>query len=164
MERKLTLADFAGYSPYGLVIVNCLYPHKLKVANRLNNGINELLDFSDLYRPVLRPLSDLYRTITHNEKEIIPIVELAKICEPNIDWKFGNDIAVSGDYKIAFDYDEREGKECFFMLMINFGILTLALNQYRLFDCLHELKLDYRKLIDVHLAVSCYHLPENPYK
>jgi hypothetical protein len=37
-------------------------------------------------------------------------------------------------------------------------------NQYLIFDYLHELKIDYRGLIDAGLAVSVYDLETNPYE
>jgi len=39
-----------------------------------------------------------------------------------------------------------------------------AINQYQLFDYLHELKIDYRGLIDAGLAIDVNTLEVNPYK
>ena len=39
-----------------------------------------------------------------------------------------------------------------------------AINQYQLFDYLHELKIDYRRLIDAGLAIDVNTLEVNPYK
>ena len=105
MERKLTLQDICGYIPYGLCKVNDLYRHKIEIVNTLNNGVNDLIYRSDLYKPILRPLSDLY--------------------------------LVDGSAN--------------------------QVNQYQLFDFLHELKIDYRWLIEAKLGISCYDLDTNPY-
>jgi hypothetical protein len=37
-------------------------------------------------------------------------------------------------------------------------------NQYKLFDFLYELKIDYRGLIESGLAIDCNTLENNPYK
>ena len=103
--------------------------------------------------PILRPISDLYKTITHNGKEIVPIVELAKIHRPEYKWFFDETHAYCDRerflYFNGFNVDSMNVKVC---------------NQYKLFDYLHELKIDYRGLIDAGLAVSVYNLYENPYK
>jgi hypothetical protein len=82
MEKEiLQLKDIAVYLPYGL----CYYPQDAGYARYSDSvnfdndiiGINELgeggYDVEDI-KPVLRPLSDLYKTIVHKNKEIIPIV------------------------------------------------------------------------------------------
>ena len=67
MERKLELKDICGYLPYGLCFEDGI---KLTEYGILSN-----LNYLTHLAIILRPLSDLYCAITHNGKEIVPIVE-----------------------------------------------------------------------------------------
>ena len=163
MERKLELKDICGYLPHGLIVVKNRnkYPASTIIKNELRSGE---LSLDENYMPIIRPLSDLYKTITHNGKEIVPIVELAKISLNFKCWHFNEN--ENGDFKYAefnseygyikFWYSDEE--DCFKCDKKD------VLNQYQLFDYLNELKIDYRGLIDLGLAVSVYDLEENPYK
>ena len=178
MERKLELKDIAGYLPYGL---------QMKLSNKvvwfpnLNERakakgcdatltIDLLADIkSGTYKgmadfiPVLRPLSDRYRPITHNGKEIVPIVELAKIAYPYINcWIYDGYKKATAPICYEFWYEKEFNYFCASIPYTN-GIESPR-NQYRLFDYLHELKIDYRGLIDVGLAIDCNTLDINPYK
>jgi len=166
MERKLTLTDICGYIPHGLCKVNDLYRNKIKIVNTLNNGVNDLIYRSDLYKPILRPQSDLYRPITHKGMEVIPIWELAKI-ECNED-----DIKQYELEKNHLTMVFENGEQAKFKLYYGgflFNSISLPNTTYpvfcqsQLFDFLHELKVDYRGLIDAKLCISCYDLDTNPY-
>lgn len=74
---KLELKHLAPYLPYELKIA-------IEVAILETDSINlNLENISDLLlyqrKPVLRPLDDLVKEITHNGQKFIPIVELLKI-------------------------------------------------------------------------------------
>ena len=141
-ERKLTLSDIAGYIPYGLYRVNNLYRHKIEIVNRLNNGINELIDSSDIYKPVLRPRSDMYRIITHNGKEIQPIAVLEFMSNT---WDFGEDsFSCDTEYDMSFCHQLSKAPEYI--------------------DYLNSLFIDYRGLLDAGLAIDANTLESNPYK
>jgi hypothetical protein len=182
MERKLELKDICGYMPHVLNVE--IHKNAIDMEdsdyNLLNNtgriieieGIGgKIIDFlvkdakdDCLYYtiediiPILRPLSDLYRTITHNGKEITPIVELAKISFPEYSWKtmqkFG---AFAGSYR----FDFYENIRCFDCSYKGRGVRVDY--QVRLFDYLHKLKIDYRGLIDSGLAIDANTLEANPY-
>jgi hypothetical protein len=126
--------------------------------------LSNLTRNNEYIKPILLPLSDLYKIITHNGKEIIPIVELAKI-------SFGNDFDFrlfdknaqfkgNGD-NIHFWYSEKFN--AFGAFRTKEGIHLPIQNQYELFDYLHELKIDYRGLIDAGLAIDVNTLENNPY-
>jgi hypothetical protein len=144
--RTLELKDICGYLPHGLYCLNCddmIEEIEFDNVGNLMRGIDlqdEAEDdewvASQQYKPVLRPLSDLYRTIIHTGKEIIPIMGIRKII---------ND----------FEYDFLDIKE-----ELNVDRSTLI----DLFDFLNELKIDYRQLLDNELAVSVYDIKVNPYK
>ena len=164
--RELELKDIIGNIPHKLF---CLCRGVEFCANEiLNAHDNTEVIFSCNFEPVriheitpiLRPLSDLYKTITHNGKEIIPIVELAKIYSPAGNWYF-HDLfkeALANDYRFGYSSVNR----CFSSKYKNY--CNTVYNQYQLFDYLHELKIDYRGLIDAGLAISVYDLENNPYK
>jgi len=193
MERKLELKDIAGYIPYGLNVIS-LKPSKGTIGELYVTyaGMNSIQirssDFEDKHgyilplreiKPILRPLSDLYRTITHNGKEIVPIVELAKIFCNKHKWSLvESEYDESGNVEsfgyakeqfendgyIHFYYHEDEFFQSFRVINSN-HIKRLSVNkQYQLFDYLHELKIDFRNLIESGLAVSVYDIEINCYK
>ena len=174
MERKLTLRDICGYIPNRLAIRNeSSYDIVIGIENdKVISWFMDTKQFENYaniedVKPILRPLPDLYRTIAHNRKEIVPIVELAKIHNQSVEWVC--DYPKGEEYlRIAykknnphvwFDYSDF-GFRCGYG---SYGIDDVF-NQYQLFDYLHELKVDFRNLIESGLAVSVYDLENNPYK
>jgi len=161
MERKLELFQIAGYLPHGL------YWNVNGRNSWYSLGSVSCIIYEEevlTYKPILRPLSDLYRTITHNGKEIVPIVELAKICIPHREWMFGDGLAVTVEKDFGLMYDARKHAKGFVLIDDVAGAIGFVFNQYQLFDYLHELKIDYRGLIDAGLAVDVNTLDVNPYE
>jgi hypothetical protein len=107
---------------------------------------------------ILRHLSDLYRTITHSGKEIVLIVELAKMSLPLGDWIINQNYIT--DYCFSGQYGNFGFKNGSFWVE---DIDTVP-NQHELFDYLHELKIDYRGLIDAGLAIDVNTLDKNCYE
>jgi len=158
MERKLELKDIAGYLPYGLkrmYLEEMFFGTITKYDNVSFNG-NKTIYRN--YKPILRPLSYLYRTITHNGADVTPILELAKIIDSEQDWELNDDRGICEHF--VFWYDKNIIGFC---LCFEPNSTCEIPNQYKLFDYLHELKIDYRQLIDNNLAVSVCDFPENPY-
>jgi len=164
MNRELELKDIVGYLPYDLNVV--VFREDTRIFTQCIGVMNEYLRceneyYDDIFReesedmkPILRPLSDLYKEITNNGSEpFIPIVELAKIHNPKYKWFFDETHAYSTEEKFnyfnGFNSNNRNGK---------------IYNQHQLFDKLHEWKVDYRGLIDAGLAIDCNTLDNNPYK
>jgi beta-mannanase len=184
MERKLELKDICGYLPYRLNIK--YYKSDIIICVQYLGLYSEDIEYYDCNgasynqyyaTPILRPLSDLYRRITHNGKEIIPMVELAKIAEPNYVWKINKKMAIreiiyeTWTDKIYFGYTglhryfkstKRDGR--YFYSMYQDDNVEYIPDQIPLFDYLHELKIDYRGLIDSGLAIDANNLETNPYK
>jgi hypothetical protein len=166
--RTLELKDICGYLPYSLYGLYKTKEYKyISLSNRktecfagieriINNCAYNNICAIETIKPILRPLSELYRKITHNGEEIIPIVECAKIYKPHLRWEQNKETASSKFYKFGYDYEL--GFYCFF------GETHQINNPYQLFDYLHELKIDYRNLIDAGLAVNANTLDINPYK
>lgn len=154
MKRELTLTDIAGYLEHPLlgehpsgaicwIDVEFVAKYGIALAG---------------YKPVLRPMSDLYKEITdkdyNNGKPFVPIVELAKARHPNFNQYIFYDTELfvfysmhseCGDYSECYDYCEDR--------------LSIAE-----LDLLHRLHFDYRGLIDAGLAVSVHDLKRNPYE
>jgi hypothetical protein len=136
--------------------------------------------YAEDFIPILRPLTDLYKTIIHNGEEIIPIMKLAEMAMLNLSvFDTNNDISKN---RIGELYDNRK-VELFilgnrYVFVYNTGRFLIKCvntnhmfpdyfdicNLYELFDFLNELKIDYRRLIDKGLAIDANSLETNPYK
>lgn len=186
MRRELTLTDIAGYLPYGLKAIPCggdspttvfeMKYHPIKGDQRVTCGINTELRLSEI-TPVLRPMSDLYKEITDKDynggKPFVPIVELAKIAglsklevvEEECDHTFSVGISqyICDDYE-AYDFKWSDDRCSFVLTEEDSNNALEEYGNYRLFDLLHQLKFDYRGLIDAGLAVSVHNLKHNPYE
>lgn len=122
------------------------------------------------YRPVLRPMSDLTKEITHRGEKFVPLVELAKIAlrdaiakryYNDVDFVIKNDyVEIHGHYK--FRYTHRGSFEMC-RTISDFDELT-CLHQCEIFDKLDAWMFDYRGLISAGLAIDVNTLPENPYE
>lgn len=154
-QRTLEIA-VCGYLPYGLKFKYfCPYDHDNDRIGTID-GIDSLpnLHFFDengsrvqirkTCMPLLRPLSDLTATITHNGESFVPIELLVKgrevVFENGSFWYLKTESIVTGPEKWC-------GAE----------------KQIELFDKLNEWFIDYRGLISQSLAISVHDLPENPY-
>ena len=171
MERKLQYFEIAGNMPYGLhvkdrvlrskdepAVITSILGITWPILSAERKNIIMYINLADII-PVLRPFSDLYRTISHNEQEIIPIVELAKICDKHKNWVLGNECAVCNTSNYYFGYN---GDFMFY----NLSLIRLShiSNKYQLFDYLNSIFIDYRGLIDAGLAIDANTLESNPYK
>ncbi len=157
--RTLELKDFCGYMPHELFFVWSLNnDEKVEIRH-----FEKIMPPPSLVKPVLRPLSDLDKTITHNGKKIVPIVELAALAHNAEGWKYDEEYeyAVSESRDFWFCYDTLC---CGIRLQTGYGDNVMIDNCIALYDYLNELKIDYRGLIDDGLAVSVYDLENNPYK
>lgn len=153
MKRELTLADVVGYLPHRLV---CRHPEGRTTVWVGIKGF-QYPEMPDIGKPVLRPMSDLYREITeqgyNNGKPFVPIFEMAKIKYPEFtrfthcDLDANEVLMSSSDSPITgwYEYDDE----------------NLSIGE---FDLLHRLHFDYRGLIDAGSAISAHDLHKNPYE
>jgi hypothetical protein len=110
--------DFLAMSlPYHLILLSPENKDGSRVALKFNT---QHLDSNcslthDLYKPALHPLSDLTKEIEHNGEKFVPIVKLAQIMYPNLEWRLceGLYYATVGNAYCTFEYDS--GYECFLM-------------------------------------------------
>ena len=184
MERKLELKDIAGYLPYGLIWRGITVGTEFTTKEQSNknyslNSVESLFlnDRTKENTPILRPLSDLDKTITHNGEEFIPIVKLAKIVMYNAPYLVDTYTLLS-DNSVKITYSHSADCFIFDFCKINkiFSLESvntlhgktpqykLFYNQYQLFDKLNEWKIDYRGLIEKGYAIDANTLDINPYK
>lgn len=168
MKRELTLTDIAGYLEHPLlgqhpsgnicwIDVEFVAKYGIALAG---------------YKPVLRPMSDLYKEITDKDynggEPFVPIVELANLLgESKIyQWKLHSDgrCAFSPEAMDYFRWLEEEKSFIHSLSYCEFSTGYVIFNQHEMYDLLHRLHFDYRGLIPVGLAVSVHDLPTNPYE
>lgn len=135
--EKLTIQQIAPYIPYGLE-GNYLLSDVVPTYKDELRGKKLTLDNVDFFikyaTPILHPISCLTKTIQHEGREFIPIVELAKIAFPDRYWEIdGNGVAKAEyiDDPIQFWYSHMVKGFC-----NNWKPYTP--NQYQLFQKLAE--------------------------
>lgn len=147
--EALEFKDVIGYFPYNMIWLD--KKDKVKYSTAISD---KLAWFLHEYTPALRPISDLYKTIKHREKEIIPLVELARIAFPDRKWddeiKIMDGLFWVSDYN-GYSFEFIKGD---FMARTDEGEFCFVDNKYKLFDFIHELRIDYRGLINWGLAVD----------
>jgi hypothetical protein len=169
MERKLEPKDIAGHLPYKMFcdtkLDSGMYCNE--ILGTMNNDVfivyrnTHIVRLFQQIKPILRPISDLYRIITHNGKDIIPILELAKMIY-SCEWELYqlDDFLFAKCGLLVFFYSEYEKS---FRLQKD-DCDEFIINQYQLFDYMNELKIDYRGLIEAGLAIDVNTLENNVYK
>ena len=141
MKRKLTLTDIAGYLAYPLLgqhPTGALCWIDVEFMSRLGLSLAG-------YKPVLRPMSDLCKEITDKDyndgKPFIPSDHLKEL----LDGDFEDCLIL--DCRIKYSPSE-------------FWYSDMS----AILDMFHQLKFDYRGLIDAGLAISVHDLKQNPYE
>jgi hypothetical protein len=195
--KTLELKDISGYSQYGLAIqqkdkIIIVYGAYL---NRHEYSLWSPCDFyylnqtdkyyTDYCKPILRPLSDIYKPIIHNGEEIIPIIYFAKHIlgdkihgynqnYRNLHWIIFEHENLLSKYEVQSEYfpERIQTHSCF--VYINGYNRTNKHSYWRncreyktdvvFIDYLNELKIDYRGLINEGLAIDANKLEINPYK
>jgi len=169
MERKLEPKDIVGYFSHRPMFMNNNRQYQyLEIFNipyivNLFENNREFIELTKL-KIVLRPLSDLYKTITHNGEDFAPIVELAKIHgrNPKVKWWLN---AVNDAECLNFIFGYNAEANSFYCGLNDVDAShCLVWNQYQLFDKLNEWKIDYRGLIERGFAIDVNKLDINPYK
>ena len=143
--KTLELKDICGYLPYGLK-----YQWTNMKSVRLISMTDEV-DYSSQHslstawewmvhrqaRPILRPMSDLTKEITHKGEKVVPL-----------------DVLNNRGHFIEFDAAG---------LLYTVGG-CMDSDWLMVFDKFHEWMFDYRGLISAGLAIDVNTLPENPYE
>lgn len=172
-KEKLTLKELVGYMPYELKIKRGERILKMNTAQGSSVhwiGISAVLKWfnSDMLSkpiPILRPLSDLTKEITHNGETFVPIVEICRLSETV------NNVLRLGfkSYIVGFDYENSMSEKlrfCYHVLTKHFGLLNLEddsyesiLHQHDMFQKLYEWHFDIHGLIERGLAIDKNTLP-----
>jgi hypothetical protein len=79
---KLEVKHLAGYLPYELILVarNVLSETPRRIYSNLNAmNIMSLVEGDTLYKPILRPLSDLTKEIEVNGEKFVPLYVLQRL-------------------------------------------------------------------------------------
>lgn len=143
--KTLELKDICGYLPYGLKFLSDYFstPHEIVSIDLTDNTA----DFSNNcgytnkslgeVKPILRPMSDLTKEITHRGEKFVPLGVLN-----------------NRGHFIEFDVAG---------LLYTVGG-CMDSDWLMVFDKLNEWMFDYRGLISAGLAIDVNTLPENPYE
>jgi hypothetical protein len=164
------IINISKYLPWGLYAAPDADTHPYSVSR-----IYVLIEiYYREIKPILRPLSDLYKQMYMYGHDFIPLVELANIANggspysSNIEFKMydNQQIAHSNDKVFMFNKDEKS----FYMEKENYDDnnrpyheCLYVQNQSRLFDCMHSWKIDYFNLIERGIAIDANTLENNPY-
>lgn len=188
--EKLTLENIAPYLPYGLKfqsksnypIIGTPEAIEIMKDDDTDEIITVDITISDLSKkesernlslknltPIIRPM-DLTKSITIDGKEVIPIVELAKIAGficiyGRIEANKGQRL-VYHNGGIAFCFNPTDGAFSYERITSaanNFDIGHVVFNQLTLFKWLYANKFDVDGLIEKGLAIDVNTLETNPY-
>jgi len=120
--------------------------------------------------PIARPLSDIYKQISHNSETFVPIIELAKIAGyKHVDKHWAGQVGASASVTKTFTYSNELG---FHLVMEDDHYYSdentieekiIEVNQLGLFQKLIEWHFDVAGLIDKNEAININNI-ENPYK
>lgn len=74
MSDKITLEEIVGYLPYGVKIGHVSGAKSIHILHH-GNGIGSVSHIltSEIYKPILRPLSDLTKEIEVNGEKFVPL-------------------------------------------------------------------------------------------
>lgn len=129
---------------------------------KVMNNINDT-------KPILRPLSDLTKPITHNGETFVPIVELAKIAYSKLKWDVsfedGSCYLFSGTGRRLYQFMYFDKEESFSLVSGSpANEHKYVPYQLQLFLNLIEFHFDIANLIEKGEAIDVNSLNENPYK
>lgn len=169
--ETLTLEHISPYLPYWLKALKMSaenpYIVNISGATKEDNG-KEYLFYSEpknkefgnyeiiYFKPYLRPM-DLTKPIQVDGKEVIPIVELAKLFDPFHEWIIKDGYCVSSQgsfysWDKDFVFKDHHTKE-----------VLVCTRQIILLKWLYANKFDLEGLIEKGLAINVNDLKENPY-
>lgn len=154
--KTLELKDICGYLPYGLVFQDKGRGVYLQLVNLLS--AQKLIDKSHDYTevgPVLRPMSDLTKEITHRGEKFVPLYKLTPAFKY---FQWSDDrfrLEITQDCVVIGVYSKSLGDWG--------GHARIDLTTSKL-DKLDAWMFDYRGLISAGLAIDVNTLPKNPYE
>lgn len=145
--KTLELKDICGYLPYGLMQKHYNDVCSFTIATQSCMGKDVFHEMPVRFgKPILRPMSDLTKEITHRGEKFVPMVELGECANVEVevaDFEFKRDKVID---------------------VLFHNILSGERSSIIIFDKLNEWMFDYRGLISTGLAIDVNTLPENPYE
>lgn len=136
--KTLELKDICGYLPYGLMQKHYNDVCSFTIATQSCMGKDVFHEMPIRFgKPILRPMSDLTKGITHRGEKFVPL-----------------DVFNDRGHFIEFDAAG---------LLYTVGG-CMDSDWLMVFDKFHEWMFDYRGLISAGLAIDVNTLPENPYE
>ena len=136
--KTLELKDICGYLPYGLMQKHYNDVCSFTIATQSCMGKDVFHEMPIRFgKPILRPMSDLTKEITHKGEKFVPL-----------------DVLNNRGHFIEFDAAG---------LLYTVGG-CMDSDWLMVFDKFHEWMFDYRGLISAGLAIDVNTLPENPYE
>lgn len=136
--KTLELKDICGYLPYGLMQKHYNDVCSFTIATQSCMGKDVFHEMPIRFgKPILRPMSDLTKEITHRGEKFVPLGVLN-----------------NRGHFIEFDTAG---------LLYTVGG-CMDSDWLMVFDKFHEWMFDYRGLISAGLAIDVNTLPENPYE
>lgn len=136
--KTLELKDICGYLPYGLMQKHYNDVCSFTIATQSCMGKDVFHEMPIRFgKPILRPMSDLTKEITHRGEKFVPL-----------------DVFNDRGHFIEFDAAG---------LLYTVGG-CMDSDWLMVFDKFHEWMFDYRGLISAGLAIDVNTLPENPYE
>lgn len=136
--KTLELKDICGYLPYGLMQKHYNDVCSFTIATQSCMGKDVFHEMPIRFgKPILRPMSDLTKEITHRGEKFVPL-----------------DVLNDRGRFIEFDTAG---------LLYTVGG-CMDSDWLMVFDKFHEWMFDYRGLISAGLAIDVNTLPENPYE
>ena len=145
--KTLELKDICGYLPYGLMQKHYNDVCSFTIATQSCMGKDVFHEMPVRFgKPILRPMSDLTKEITHRGEKFVPMVELGECANVEVevaDFEFKRDKVID---------------------VLFHNILSGERSSIIIFDKLNEWMFDYRGLISAGLAIDVNTLPENPYE
>ncbi len=158
---KLELKHVAGYLPYSIIVVENDTKDKKTVYGADISVIYFEQDMGNFYneiKPILRPLSDLTKEIEVNREKFVPIIELCKIAYDyleidkltiQLDSANGaHTVMLNSILSLSFDSNDNS------FIAINKCRTVSVPNQLKLFDKFHEWHFDIHDLIKNNLAID----------
>lgn len=159
MKKSIPLKEIVGFLPYGLKTTNGeligIRNHIMWCGTFKDSTGETNIPISGI-KPIVRPLSDLTKEITHNGETFVPIEEIAKI---HIDWnEFDYNLKVKYTFRrqcnLEISWNHPTQKETFFDDRLFIMTEKISQNKFWVIQKLYEWHFDIYDWIKDGLAVD----------
>jgi len=155
-KKKLELKHLSAYLPYGLKVRWAERPGNIKKETILTPSDYNWLTHKGYFKPILRPLSDLTKTIEINGEQLVPIDVLSEIS--GLQGGANRDLSKWESRCFEYDDENKSFKTTFYDSGLAHDYATKddrhVDNQLELFQKLYEWHFDVFNLIEQGLAID----------